>query len=168
MSILGVKKNVEKDISNLQSELRKMETANRDLRRNVAGLTIRVLNVENKPDQKTISISAGIEGSIRANQKFNFGDGGGSYFVMNFPGRILGMSLVSLKTNVDDVAVMMTANNNDLYGYGMSLSGSAAHGYRNFDTPFEVKAGDMIGFVSKSDNAACINTLVSAVIELFL
>ena len=58
MSILGVKKNVEKDISNLQSELRKMETANRDLRRNVAGLTIRVLNVENKPDQKTISIVA--------------------------------------------------------------------------------------------------------------
>ncbi len=172
MSILGVKKNVEKEILNMKSELRTMSTKDRDLHRSVAGLTIRVLNVENivsnienKPDRKIISINAGIDGPIKSNQKFNFGDGGG-YYVMNFPGQILGIGVVSLRTNTDDIVIKMIVNGGPS-GRGISLGGDA-HSYYNFDVPVEVKAGDIIGFVNKSANSACINTLVSAVIELFL
>ena len=165
MSILGVKKNIEK-------EFRKMEISNRYLRRSVAVLTIKVLNVknnfENTPDKTIISLNAGIEGPVHTNQRFDFGDGGGSYYVMNFPGQILGISLVGLRANADDLNVIITVNNNEQYGYGMGLRGSATNGYDNFNLPLEVKAGDIIGFVSKSDNTACINTLVTAVIELFL
>lgn len=181
MSILGVKKKnvdtseIKKEILNMKSELQTMDTKDRDLRRSVAALTIRVLNVENivgniknKPDRKIISINAGIDGSIHARQKFNFGDGGGGYYVMNFPGQILGISLVSLRTNSDNIDVMITVNNYKTYSYGISLSNGDTHSYHNFYTPFEVKAGDIIGFVSESDNSTCINTLVSVIIELFL
>ena len=180
MSILGVKKKhvdtseIERELLNMKSELRTRDTKDRDLQRGVAALNIRVLNIENivtnienKPDRKIISIYAGIDGPIHTNQKFNFGDGGGGYYVMNFPGQILGIGLVSLRTNTEDIAAMMTVNDEETYSYGISL-GVGIHGYHNFDTPFEVKAGDLISFVSKSDNSSCINTLASLVIELFL
>ena len=174
MSILGVKKkNVEKEILNMKSELQTMDTKDKNLHRSVAALTITVLNVENivsnienKPDRKIISIYAGIDGPIHTYQKFNFGDGG--YYVMNFPGQILGISLVSLRTNSDNIDVMITVNNYKTYSYGISLSNGDTHSYHNFNIPFEVKAGDIIGFVSESDNSTSINTLVSVVIELFL
>lgn len=179
MSILGVKKKhvdtseIEKEILNMKSELQTSDTKDKDLHRGVSALNIRVLNIENivsnianKPDRKIISIYAGIDGSIRTNQNFNFGDGGGIY-VMSFPGQILSISLVSLKTNKDDISVTINVNGKEPYGYGISL-GSNLHGYYNFDTPLKVDAGDMIGFVSKSNNSACINTLVSLTIELFL
>ncbi|VDH90992.1 Hypothetical predicted protein [Mytilus galloprovincialis] len=93
-----------------------MDTKDKDLHRSVAALSIRVLNVENivgniknKPDRKIISIYAGIDGPIHGNKKFNFGVGGG-YYVMNFPGQILGISLVSLRTNTDIIAIKMIVN----------------------------------------------------------
>ena len=50
----------------------------------------------------------------------------------------------------------------------MSLDNGVTHGFNNFYTPFEVKAGDLISFISMTNNYTCINTLVSVVIELFL
>lgn len=179
MSILGVKKKhvdtseLEREILNMKSELLTMNTKNKYLYNSVNAITLRVLNIENivsniknKPNRKIINIYAGIDGSIHTNQKFNFGEGGGHY-VMNFPGNILNISLVSLRTNRDNISVIATVNDYEPKGYGISL-GSSTHGYLNFDKPFKVKAGDIIGFVSKSDNSACINTLVSLIIEIFL
>ncbi|CAG2216839.1 unnamed protein product [Mytilus edulis] len=152
-----------------------MDTKDKDLHRSVAALSIRVLNVENivsniknKPDRKIISIYAGIDGPIHANKKFNFGDGGG-YYVMNFPGQILGISLVSLRTNTNHIEVWITVNNK-LISYAILLNSGVTHTYHNYRTPppIQVKAGDLISFISMSDNSTCINTLVSAVIELFL
>lgn len=174
MSILGVKKkNVEKEILNMKSELQTMDTKDKNLHRSVAALSIRVLNVENivdniknKPDRKIISIYAGIDGPINRNKKFNFGVGGG-YYVMNFPGQILGISLVSLRTSTDIIAIKMIVNDKSTI-YKMSLDKGVTHGFNNFYTPFEVKAGDLISFISMTNNYTCINTLVSVIIELFL
>jgi len=178
MSILGVKKKhvdtseIEKEILNMKSELLTMDTKDKYLYNSVNTLNLRVLyienivsNIKNKPDRKIITIYAGIDGPIQTNQLFNFGDGG-NFYLMNYPGQILSIGLVSLRTNNDGVSVIATVNDKDL-GYGISL-GSSTHGYFNFNIPLKVEAGDIIGFVSKSDNSACINTLVSLIIEIFL
>ncbi|CAG2207379.1 unnamed protein product [Mytilus edulis] len=143
-----------------------MDTKDKNLHRSVAALSIRVLNVENivgniknKPDRKIISIYAGIDGPIHGNKKFNFGVGGG-YYVMNFPGQILGISLVSLRTSTDIIAIKMIVNDKST-SYKMSLDNGVTHGFNNFYTPFEVKAGDLISFISMTNNYTCINTLVS-------
>ena len=161
------------EILKINNEIQKRDNQNEHLQRGFSSLSIRVLNIENivtniknKPDRKIISIYAGIDGPLRNNQQFRFGDGGG-YYVMNYPGKILGIGLVSFRTNMEDVSVMMTVNNKETYGYGISL-GVGMNGYHNFDTPFEVKAGDLISFVSKSNNYSCINTLASLIIELLI
>jgi len=178
MSILGVKKKhvdtleIEKEILNMKSELLTMDTKDKYLYNSVNILNLRVINIENivsniknKPDRKIISIYAGIEGPISIDQKFNFSDGGGS-FLLTYPGQILSISLVSIRTNSDNVFVNTTLNGKDIYS-GISLS-SKTHGYFSFNTPFKVEAGDLIGFTSTVDNPGCINTLVSLIIEIFL
>ena len=183
MSILGVKKKhvdtteIEKEILNMKSDLLTMDTKDKHLYKSVNTLNLRVLNIENivskiknKPDRKIISIYAGIDGPLHINQKFNFGDGG-EYYVMNFPGQILSIGLVSLRPNLLNVSASVTLHNIKFpyekeIGYGISL-GVRTHNYFNFDKPFKVEAGDRIGFVSKSDNSDGINTLVSLIIEIF-
>ncbi|CAG2207345.1 unnamed protein product [Mytilus edulis] len=145
-----------------------MDTKDKNLHRSVAALSIRVLNVENivsniknKPDRKIISIYAGIDGPIHGNQKFNFGDGGG-YYVMNFPGQILGISLVSLRTSTDIIAIKMIVNDKST-SYKMSLDNGVTHGFNNFYTPFEVKAGDLISFIN--DNATIYQNIGRTIVK---
>ncbi|CAG2197069.1 unnamed protein product [Mytilus edulis] len=145
-----------------------MDTKDKNLHRSVAALSIRVLNVENivsniknKPDRKIISIYAGIDGPIHGNKKFNFGDGGG-YYVMNFPGQILGISLVSLRTSTDIIAIKMIVNDKST-SYKMSLDNGVTHGFNNFYTPFEVKAGDLISFIN--DNATIYQNIGRTIVK---
>ncbi len=178
MSIFGVKKKlvdtseIAKEILNMKSELLTMDTKDKYLYKSDNAINLRVLNIENivsnirnRPDRKIISIYAGIDGPISIDQKFSFSDGGGS-FLLTYPGQILSISLVSIRSNSDNVFVNTTLNGKDIYS-GISLS-SKSHGYFSLNTPFKVEAGDLIGFTSTVDNPGCFNTLVSVIIEIFL
>lgn len=159
MSIFGFKKkSVDvSDIQKMKNEIQVIHNNNNNLLYD---------KIEKLPDKKTISIFAGIDGPLKFNQMFNFGTGGNQY-VMNFPGQILGISLHSLKTGKDDLTVLVSVNDNLTWQHGIELKDSY-YNYKNFDKPLKVEAGDRISFMSMSDSSLCINTLVSAVIELFL
>jgi hypothetical protein len=179
MSILGVKKNhmdtseIGKEILKMKSELLTMETKDKYLYNNINILTLRILNIEsivsnirNKPDRKIITIYAGIDGPIKFDQAFTFG-GGGDSFVLAYPGQILNISIVSLKTCDKGIAVNMVLNGKDRFP-GILLEDKETHGYLEFPEPIKVEAGDLIGFKSTGYNPECINTLASVIIEIFL
>ena len=123
MSILGVKKKhidtskMEKEILKMKSEIITINRKDRYLYNNANTLNLKILNIENKvnniKDRKIICIYAGIEGSLDKSQYFNF-NAGGPYYPMNFPGEIIGISLVSMRSlpiKQNEVSVIIVHNN---------------------------------------------------------
>ena len=125
--------------------------------------------VENKPDKNVITIFAESKGALQYNKMFSFGNGGrevGVGYVMNYPGKILGIGLASKRTK-GDVNVIISINGREKPGYEISLNNDLRK-HDNFDTPLKVEAGDAINFVSKSNNSSCENTVASMIIEIFI
>jgi hypothetical protein len=176
MSILGVKKKridtskMEKEILKIKSEIITINRKDIFLYKNSNALNLKLLNIENKvkniKDRKIICISAGIEGPIETNQLFSFGDGGNS-FLLTYPGHILSVSLVSLRTGNNDVSVTIVFNNED-FNFGAILLNNNTHFYGEFPESLKFKAGDLLGFKNIIPNPECINTLVSVIVELIL
>ena len=126
--------------------------------------------VDNMSDRKLISICAESKGPLQKNEVFSFGNGGrevGVGYIMNFPGQILGMGLSSKRTNTNDVSVVVSINGNPQAGYDISLN-NLLRKHNNFATPLKVEAGDAIDFVCQTNNATCVNTVASMIIELFI
>lgn len=125
--------------------------------------------VDNMSDRKLISICAESKGSLQKNEVFGFGNGGrevGVGYVMNFPGQIIGVGLSSKRTK-GDVSVAIAINGNPQAGYDISLN-NILRKHDNFATPLKVEAGDAIDFVCQTNNATCVNTVASMIIELFI
>jgi hypothetical protein len=178
MSILGVKKKhidtseMEKEILKIKSEIITINRKDIFLYKNSNALNLKLLNIENKvnhiKDRKIINISAGIEGPLKLNQLFNFGDGGNS-FLLSYPGRILNISLVSVRTGNKDVSITIVLNykdtpvirvpSNEIYFYG---------DFPEFSESLTFKAGDLLRFKNIIPNPGCLNTLVSVIVELIL
>ena len=123
--------------------------------------------VEHIPDRKIISICAESKGALERGEVLSFGNGGretGVGYVMNFRGQILGMGLSSKRTK-GDVSVIVSINGNEQVGYDINLN-NLPRKHDNFNKPLKVEAGDAIDFVCKTDNATCLNTVASMIIEL--
>ena len=181
MSILGVKKKhidtsystMEKEILKIKSEIITINRKDIFLYKNSNALNLKLLNIENKvnhiKDRKIISIDAGIDGPLEANQLFNFGDGGNS-FLLSYPGRILSISLVGIRPGNNEVIITIVFNNkidspriilpiNDTHFYGI---------FSELSEHLKFKAGDLLSFKNINHNPGCINTLVSVIVELIL
>lgn len=184
MSIFGVKRKhvdalgLKQEISNMRSQIftqintlndRHTELQNR-VRDTYVNHQLLYNKVENMPDKKLISIFAESKGPLQKNEVFSFGNGGreeGVGYVMNFPGQILGIGLASKRTNTNDVSVVVSINGNPQAGYDISLN-NLLRKHDNFATPLKVEAGDAIDFVCQVNNASCVNTVASMIIELFI
>ena len=92
--------------------------------------------------------------------------GGVENFVMNFPGQILGLSLLSIKSNSKNIQVLTLINGYEKIGYGMDLTNP--YDFVNFKKPLQFDAGNLIGFRFKNTNEGSLDTQLTAVVELFL
>ena len=171
MGILGVRKSFKDE--NLKDEIsvvsRRVSEAKNDIsitKGHIQDITSRVLNIENTPNKKIISLSAGIEGDFNEFSLLKF-TGGATEMPMIAQGQVLGMSLVCPRKR-SEISVVMTLNYHTQHDYGINLDVNKQHHYRNFDTPLKFNAGDMITFLSKSGNANGFGTTATAIIELFL
>jgi ribosomal protein S15P/S13E len=124
--------------------------------------------VRNLKDTSVISIFAENRGAIKENDILSFGSGGkrnGAGYVMIRKGRILGISLSSIKKG-GEVTVGIYVDGNILPGCEITLH-TAARKHDIFDTPFNVEAGSVINFVSKVENKTTDVTVASLLIELY-
>ena len=183
MSIFGVKRKhvdalgLKQEIFNMRSQaftqINTLNDRHTELQNRVRDVYLKhqllYNKVENTSDKKLISICAESKGPLQKNEVFSFGNGGrevGVGYVMNFPGQILGLGLSSKRTK-GDVSVVVSINGNPQAGYDISLN-NILRKHDNFATPLKVKAGDAIDFVCQTNNATCVNTVASMIIELFI
>lgn len=176
MSIFGAKRKhvdalgLKQEIFNMRSQaFTQINTLNDRVRDIHLNHRLLYNKVENTSDKKLISICAESKGPLQKNEVFSFGNGGrevGVGYVMNFPGQILGVGLSSKRTK-GDVSVVVSINGNPQAGYGISLN-TILRKHDNFATPLKVEAGDAIDFVCQTNNATCVNTVASMIIELFI
>ena len=181
MSILGIKKKridttyltIEKEILKIKSELLTINRKDIYLYKSSNTLNLKLLNIENKinqiKDRKIICIYAGIEGPLKANQLFNFGDGGNS-FLMSYPGTILSFSILSVRKPYDvEMRITIELNGKESPGFVLHFNETFNHAVFADDfRPLAFKAGDLLSFKNTTDNPECINTLVSVIVELIL
>jgi hypothetical protein len=181
MSILGIKKKrtdtsystIEKEILKIKSELLTIAEKDIYLFKSSNTLNLKLLNIENKvnhiKDRKIISVYAGIEGPLKANQLFNFGDGGNS-FLMAYPGTILSFSILSARKPYNvKMRITIELNGKESPGFVLQFNETFNHAvFANDFRPLAFKAGDLLSFKSTTNNPECINTLVSVIVELIL
>ena len=163
MSIFGVKR---KHIDT--SELKDVVVKTR--KQVFTGIDILHNRIQNLSDRKIITIFAESKGSMQVDEVFSFGNGGRDRlcgYVLNYPGRILGIGL-STKKLLTTMSVVVCVNTQDQLDYGIDLNENTYKDFKNFDKPLNVKAGSIINFVNKIVCNSCENTIASAVIELFI
>ena len=180
MSILGVKKKrtdtaystIEKEILKIKSELLTITEKDIYLFKSSNALNLKLLNIENQvnhiKDRKIICIYAGIEGPLKANQLFNFGDGGNS-FLMSYPGTILSFCVLSVKPFDVEVRITMCNNGKESAGFVLPFNETYRYGvFAEYFKPLVYKTGDLLSFKNTTDNPKCKKTLVSVIVELIL
>ena len=175
MNIFGAKKK-QVDTSKIEKKVKDMDNLYKynffEMYNNFKNINFKFLEIENsikeiknKPDRKIISLVAGYSGPAHEGKNFIF-SGGVKNFVMNFPGQILGLSLLSIKSNSKNIQVSTLINGYEKIGYGMDLSNP--YDFVNFKKPLQFDAGNLIGFRFKNTNEGSLDTQLTAVVELFL
>ena len=115
-----------------------------------------------------ITITAESKGSLKSGEIFSFGNAGKSAktgYVMMMNGIISKMSVCSDRST-GDIKVQVFLNSSRLIGSLFQLKEGVLSDFRIFDKPLNVTIGDIINFVTWSDNNTTINTVASVLIEL--
>ena len=177
MSIFGAKK-TNSDKTKTENELSEIKNNIVGVYKNITSTDTKILNIENtvkkindKPDRKIISITAGIKGPVQKEQLFIFSEGGMDHYVMNFPGQILGFSLIGTGVGVrginDNAHVLIRVRGLVKYGYGSVLNGP--YTFINFEEPWKFEGGSVISFIINNVTNMEISSIqATAIVELFL